>query len=228
MAIVNLLDRRMYAMSDVDRLLRLNGGTARRWIDGYTRAGKPYAPVIRLERTGDDVVTWGEFTEARLLAEFRESGVTLQNLRPAIARLRENWGTPYPLAHRRAFLTAEGRELVETVQDEFEVPREVQIVRRARDGQLQLTAAAAAFSSATVYSPKGFAVGFQPLQAAPAVFIDPERQAGRPIVGSVPTDVLADLFRAGDGVDTIALAYDLEPDLVEQAIRFELQTSHAA
>jgi hypothetical protein len=33
--VISLLDRPTYAFAQVDRLLGLHGGTARRWIDGY-------------------------------------------------------------------------------------------------------------------------------------------------------------------------------------------------
>jgi hypothetical protein len=56
---VSLLDRRIYSLSDVDRLLVLPPGTARRWIDGYDRGGVHYPPVVRAERTRDEEVTWG-------------------------------------------------------------------------------------------------------------------------------------------------------------------------
>jgi len=43
---VSLLDRRVYALADVDRLLALPAGTGRRWIDGYDRGGVHYPPMV--------------------------------------------------------------------------------------------------------------------------------------------------------------------------------------
>ena len=37
--VVSLLDRPVYTFREVDRLLGLNQGTTRRWIDGYRRSG---------------------------------------------------------------------------------------------------------------------------------------------------------------------------------------------
>jgi len=55
---VSLLDRHVYALSDVDRLLVvLSGNTVRRCIDGYDRSGVHYPPVVRVERTRDEAVT---------------------------------------------------------------------------------------------------------------------------------------------------------------------------
>src|ERR1700675_1890986 len=72
--VVDLLNRPTYGLAQVDRLLGLPGGTARRWIDGYERAGKRYPPVVRESSTGDAIATWGEFVETRLLSEYREAG----------------------------------------------------------------------------------------------------------------------------------------------------------
>jgi hypothetical protein len=54
-------------MSQAARLLGLRADGLRRWIDGYERQGRQYAPVITERRTGVDVITWGEFVEAGYL-----------------------------------------------------------------------------------------------------------------------------------------------------------------
>ena len=47
--VVDQLSRPVYGLAQVDRILGLRGGTARRWIDGYRRGGKSYPPVVREE-----------------------------------------------------------------------------------------------------------------------------------------------------------------------------------
>jgi hypothetical protein len=75
--VINLLDRRLYTFAQVDDLLSLSPSTAQRWIDGYSRQGKDYRPVVRRNSTGIAVATWGEFVECRFLAEFRHAGVPM-------------------------------------------------------------------------------------------------------------------------------------------------------
>src|SRR5690242_18569146 len=106
--VTSLLDRPVYGMAQVDHLLGLHPGTARRWIDGYERSGKHYPPVVRVEPTGSDIVTWGEFVEARLLSEYRRAGSSLQRMRPAVEALREVFHPRYPLAHAKPFLSVQG------------------------------------------------------------------------------------------------------------------------
>ncbi len=115
--VIHLLDRPTYGLAQIDKLLGLPGGTARRWIDGYRRAGKPYPPVIRERATGVEIATWGEFVETRLLAEYRDAGVPLLHLRPVVEILREELCTQYPLAVAQTWLSVEGREIVRRAQE---------------------------------------------------------------------------------------------------------------
>jgi len=214
----DLLDRAIYSYSDVDRLVGLHAGTSRRWLEGYERAGKHYEPVLREEATGGDVVTWGEMVEARLLAEFR-TRVPVQRLRPAIVRLRGEFGR-YPLAHARPFLDIEGRELVRVVQDEVGLERPLQLVV-VRSGQLMLAAATERFNAAVEYA-DGVVGRLRPDPRTPEVVMDPTRSFGQPAIRNVRTDALAEDYRAGTSRGELADLYDLTEAQVDEAIRYEL------
>jgi uncharacterized protein (DUF433 family) len=215
----SLLDRAIYSYPDVDRLVGLHSGTARRWLEGYERSGRFYEPVLRAEPTGGDAVTWGEMVEARLLAEFRSREVPVQRLRPAITRLRREFGR-YPLAHARPFLDVDGRELVRIVQEQVGLERSLQLVV-VRNGQLVLAESAERFSTAVEYV--GGIVGrLKPDPRTPDVMMDPRRSFGQPSVRSVRTESLAEDFRAGTTREDLADLYNLSPEQVDAAIRFEL------
>lgn len=215
----SLLDRPMYSHADVDRHLGLHPGTARRWLNGYSRGETEYAPVLREYTIADDVVTWGEFVETRLLSEYRDKGVSLQRLRPAVERLREEFGR-YPLAHAKLFLDVEGRELVRRIQDEVGVPRQLQLVV-VRSGQGLISARPVTEFMKAVDYDGGTAVRIRPGRGKSPVIIDPDRQSGRPVVRSVPTEILYEQFNAGEGVAAIADLWELSIGDVEAAIRYE-------
>lgn len=215
----SLLDRAIYSYPDVDRLVGLYSGTARRWLEGYERAGRSYDPVLRLEPSGSDAVTWGEMVEARLLAEFRNREVPVQRMRPAIVQLRKEFG-PYPLAHAHPFLDVEGRELVRLVQDQVRLERQLRLVV-VRNGQLVLAEVAERFRSAVEYD-QGVAGRLRPDLRTPNVVMDPRRAFGQPAVRNVRTDSLAEDYRAGTSREDLADLYDLTPEQVDAAIRFEL------
>ena len=195
---VNLLDRPVYGMAQVDRLLALPGGTARRWIDGYERGGKQYPPVVRLDPTGDEIVTWGEFVETRLLSEYRSQGVPMVRMRPAVDRLRETYGR-YPLAHSRPFVS--DRELVLSIQEDVGLDKELRLVL-VRNGQLVLTDPAQNFFESAQFNQVSAVVErLRPVKDVPHVFLDPLRQFGEPVVRSVRTEIIAEQMRAGETVE---------------------------
>ena len=225
---VTVLERRIYAMADVDLYLGLPAGTGRRWIDGYHRGRQVYPPGIRPEHSGVESVSWGEFVETSLLAEYRSRGVSLQRLRPAVQQLRTEFATPYPLASAAPYLDVAGRELVRQVQDATGVDRALHLVV-VRSGQLVLADPAQAFADRAEFTGTDRAVtGLRTRPDTPDVRIDPLRQSGQPVVRSVPTAVLAEGFRAGTSIPELADLYDLQPDQVLQAIRFEMRTTQAA
>lgn len=222
MQATSLLDRAIYSYNDVDRLIGLHPGTARRWLEGYVRKGHYYEPVLRQEPTNSDVVTWGEMVEARMVAEFRDRRVPLLRMRPAIEKLREQFGR-YPLAHARPLLDVAGRELVLVVQEEVGLERSLQFVV-VRNDQLMLTPAAERFRSAVRYV-DNVAESLYPEHRTREVVMDPRRAFGQPAVRNVRTDSLAEDFRAGSSREELADLYDLSPEQVDQAIRFELIAS---
>lgn len=223
--VVNLLDRKVYGLAQADRLLGLPSGTARRWIDGYNRAGKSYPPVVREEPTGDDAVTWGEFVETRLLSEYRDAGVPMVRMRPAVDALRDELNTRYPLASARTWLDVHGQELVRRVQDDVQLDRHLALVV-VRTGQVIWTAEADAFRKSVEWTDENGAA--QPRLVRPAqdlreVVIDPLRGFGEPVVRNVRTDVIGELFRAGESSDSIAEQYELARPTVDEALRYEMR-----
>lgn len=222
--LASLLDREIYSYADVDRLVGVRAGTARRWLEGYTRAGRFYEPVLRPEPTGSDAVTWGEMVEARLLADFRRRDVPVQRMRPAIVALRDEFGR-YPLAVARPFLDVDGRELVRRVQDHVGLDRELCLVV-VRNGQLVLTPVAESFQSNVEHDASGSAVRVRPDKRTPNVVMDPARAFGQPAIRNVRTEALAEDYRAGTRPAELAELYDLSIDQIDEAIQFELIAGH--
>ncbi len=224
--VIDLLNRPVYGLPQVDRILGLPGGTARRWIDGYRRGGKSYPPVIRELTTGVEVATWGEFVETRLLAEYRDAGVPLLRMRPAIDVLREELGDTYPLASARTWLGVQGRELVRRVQEQVDLAHPLALVV-VRSGQevLDWSRRADDFRRSLEWIGDGEDAAprlVRPIPDIDEVVVDPLRGFGEPVVRGVRTEVIGELVRAGDSPDMIAELYDLPRRTVDAAVRYEL------
>lgn len=226
--VVSMLERPVYNYAEVDRLLRLTPGTAKRWIDGYERGKRIYEPVVRQERTDSPWVTWGEFVEARLLAEFRSS-VPMIKLRPVVNWLRERVDQEYPLAYARPFLMPEGRELLVNAQFETQLEKELWMVVPSQQGVLRLSPTSTRFTSAVRYpDSEGPAEYIIADTATPDVWLHPSRRQGQPTVAGIRTETLAELVAAGEPVQFVADTYGFSADAVEQAVAYEATRRRAA
>jgi uncharacterized protein (DUF433 family) len=223
--VVDLLDRPTYGLAQIDRLLGLRTGTARRWIDGYERAGKQYDPVVRERHTGDEIATWGEFVETRLLSEYRDAGVPLIRMRPAVEALRQELKVRYPLASARTWLAAEGRELVRVVQDKVELHPHLALVVVGSGQVLCWSQEADRFRSAIDWTGGGGDAQprrLRPIAGIDEVVVDPLHGFGEPVVRGVRTEIIGELYQAGESQDSIAEVYELPRATVEAAVRYEL------
>jgi uncharacterized protein (DUF433 family) len=219
---VSILERPVYGVAEAAGLLGLRSDRARAWLDGYMRLGVTYPPVIRVEPTGDEIVTWGEFVELGYLREYRRKGVPLQRLRPVIDELRREFGTPYPLATARPYMY--GRELVLEVQEKTDLPSAIAIVIRSGQ-QILLADDASRFLRKVEFQPPddGEVTRVHPAGRASPVVIDPLVRFGRPSVQGVSTERLWELSDAGESFEQIADGYDLPEDVVRAAISYEEQ-----
>ncbi len=215
----------MYGVVEAAGILGLPAGRVRAWLDGYESRGKRYPPVVRAERTGEEVVTWGEFVELGFLREYRRKRVPLQWLRPVIEKLRHDWGTPYPLATSRPYVL--GKELVLSSQEDSRLPEAIAIV--VRSGQtLVLTTETQRFIQKVSFPPDPEGMGvdaqqFHPAGEASPVVVDPLVRFGRPAVEGVATERLWKLHDAGETFAEIAEGYEMDVSLVKAAVAYEVQ-----
>lgn len=180
--------------------------------------------MVRVNSTGDEIVTWGEFVETRLLSEYRHAGVPLIRMRPAIDVLRDELETPYHLAAAATWLGVAGGELVRRAQERVDLDARLTLVV-VRSGQTTWSDEAAGFIESVEWGDNGdgkFIAALRPFASVEHVLIDPLHGFGEPVVRGARTEVIAELFRAGDPPEMIAELYELEVGMVNAALRYEL------
>lgn len=216
---LSVLDRELFGEAEAARLLRVAQGTLHYWLEGGTRRGKTYRPVIRPEARDARVVTWAEFVEAGLLREYRqELKVPMAELRSFIDILRDRLEIPYPLAHARPFVG--DRQLVWEAQEAAELAPEFCLVAEVR-GQLILTPPSQSFfhrvtwqeDVATAWRPHG--------DPESPIRVDPELRFGRPSIKGISTESLWEHVDAGEDDEAIADAFGLAAEDVAWAVAYE-------
>lgn len=219
-ALISLLDREVYLYAEVDRIVGLRSGTARRWINGYERGGKSYAPILRTQPRDSEWVTWGEFVEARILAELREE-VKTQRLRLAVQALRDAYKVDYPLAHLRPYLSAESRELVIGGAD-VGLDDEKMVVRT---GQMLLGDGLSLMERATLgvdENGERYVTELPADDEFPDIVINPQRFSGQPTIAGrrIAVATIAGMREAGEGEADLAADYGLSISQVRAAVDY--------
>lgn len=220
MSVSSVLDREAYVYPEVDRLVGLRSGTARRWINGYQRGAKFYGPILRVVPRDTPWVTWGEFVETRILAEFREK-VPTARLRAAIDGLRRTYDIDYPLAHLRPYLSVHQRDLTIAGED-VRLSDEEMVVRT---GQRLLGGARWLVERATLGQDESGETIIAELPADrdyPDIVINPMRYSGQPtFVGRrVSVATIAGMAANGERPEDLAADYGLSMQQVQEAIDY--------
>lgn len=222
---LTVLDRPLYSYVEAARLLQVPTETLRRWLEGATRAGVVYPPVIRAEPTGSDAVTWGEFVEAGLLRGYRSKSVPLQKMRPFIQKARERFDVPYPLAHLKPMI--DNQRLVYELQQEAGLSPELYLIN-AEDDQMLWAEPVSEFLERVEFDPVGSVSRFFPFGLRTPVVIDPEVSFGIPQIRGIRTELVAETVAAGESEDEAALSWGLGKSDVDAALKWERSLKAAA
>ena len=221
-----VLERELYSEPEAARLLGLPPSTLHYWLQGGERNGVTYRPIIRPEPIERRSVTWAEFIEAGWLSEYRRGQrIPMVELRRFIANLRDELGTPYPLAHRRPLVS--GKRLVLQAQEEAGLGPDFRLVYTTQDGQLMLSPPGYSFAQRVKWS-GDIAHGWRPHDDRRSpVRVSPHVRFGRPAVGGVSTLAIFEEAEAGASHRELADDFDLTVKQVRWALAYE-NSRHAA
>jgi uncharacterized protein (DUF433 family) len=216
----------VYGLADAAHYLDLPRATVHDWALGHaypagsTRRSAP-AVIAAADREAR-LLSFRNLVELHVLAALRrQHEVSLQNIRRAVAFMRKQLAIEAPLASL-AMLT-DGKDLL--------IEHSGELLNVSREGQLEMRKIVEAYLSRIEHSTNGAPSRLYPFtgnawaQRSRPIVIDPRVQFGRPCIAGtgVPTEVLVGRLKAGESIASIAGDYDLEPEDVEEAIRFEIK-----
>ena len=146
----------------------------------------------------------------------------MQQLRPFIAQLRQEFGVPYPLAHFKPFIGA-GRRLLLEVQEVVGLPESLRAVYEVKTGQLILDARATEYLERVGFAEAGAmeAERIYPAGRESPVVMDPRIASAAASVRGVRTEVIAELADADVPIEAIAADFGMPVNVVKSAVAYE-------
>jgi uncharacterized protein (DUF433 family)/DNA-binding transcriptional MerR regulator len=210
------LDCGLYALKDAARLIGVPQNTLRYWAGEVAGRDSLVARHISDKR----LLTFAELMEFHFIKLFKDHGVSLQAIRATAMRAAEKYHTDYPFTVKR--FNTDGKSIFATLQSKATKKKLIEDVERC---QFVFTKVIRPFFKKLDYRGTNEAERFWPLQKRGRIVLDPTRRFGQPIDDptGVPTSAIVQALNAGDGQDVPKVAnwFDIPPEAVKAAIRFE-------
>lgn len=212
------LSRGLFTLPEVATYLAVPWSTIHRWA--RPRDVEPLVTVLpHSGRTA--TVPFVGFAEGFVLSALRKAGVPRQRIRPAVARLSQEFGLDHALASRRVYTDG-----AEVIFDYARASDDQALLTVVRTGQQHFEEIIRGYLQRITYGDDGWAQQLRlPAYATAEVVVDPRQAFGQPLVvhGGARVEDLVDRFQAGDGFADIAADFAVPTSEVEDVIRVALR-----
>ena len=224
-----LLGKGLYTLPEAAILLGARRRNVNRWMKGYnySRAGVSCRSdalwVTDIPRIEDQVeLSFRDLIELRFVLAFTKAGLGLKAIRNCLHYAREC------IQSDRPFSTGQFRTDGQTIF--------LESLRTSGDTRLlDLKKRQYAFKAVVEQTFRDLdlegdaVVRWHPFRGKQTIVIDPTRSFGQPItaVSGVPTVALADAVAAEGSVDRVAQLFEVTPDEVRDAVRYETELQAA-
>lgn len=213
-----------YGLPEAAYYLGIPTATLRSWVLGrdYKVADgtRRFAPIIEIADRKRRLLSFVNLVEAHVLSALRrEHAIQLPKVRTAIAYLRNHLHSRHPLADQQ--FETDGLDLF--------VQKYGTLINITRDGQLAMRNVLQSFLKRVKRDAQGAPVKLYlfvrgAIDEPFAVVVDPAVSFGRPVLEGtgIPTEVLAQRYKAGDSYEQLVEDYGRPKEEIEEAIRYEL------
>lgn len=217
-----------YTVSEAARLLGMESGQRiARWLLPTPKGAGPI--VLRdYQRIGrEHELSFLDLMEVRFIEHFRQAKISLQSLRVASATARKELGVAHPFATNNVkFQTDRKQIFLETAK----ATGDRQLLNLMTKQIAIYEVIETTFARDLEFDMDGLAREWRPSPGiAPNVLVSPRFAFGRPIIDDrrVPTKTLFDAWKAnGNDVGIVGDWFEVAPEAVDEAVRFELRPLH--
>jgi uncharacterized protein (DUF433 family) len=220
----------LYSVRDAARHINVPRTTFSQWVRGYP--ARPATAIVThttSARRRVPTVPFIGLAEGYVLAAFRQAGVPLQRIRPAIDQLQQDLGIEHVLASKSLY--TDGAEVLydyaESAGDtpEAKSARELIVVRNKQRAFNEIVDAY--LKKIEFGSDKWAQVIHLPQYRAADVVVDPERSFGIPIFarGGARVEVVLSRFKAGESPESLTEEFGIPTNELFDALRVHLDAA---
>ena len=207
----------LYTLLDASRIIGLPANTLRGWARGYRYKGtdgKQRDQDALITTTGPGrgaVVPFVGLVEGYVLNAFRESGVPMQRIRPALARLDDAFGLHTALASKQ--LMTDGAEVLWRFGEETHDPELRDQLVMIRNNQLVFREVIEDYLQTITYDGEGNVTRIRLPRYRTDVVVDPRVNFGQPTLPNRGIRIADVIDRLNAGEDAAELASDYLLDI---------------
>lgn len=205
-----------YSLARAGQIVRLPPSTLRLWACGAGEHKPLFKPAVHSPTT----LSFLNLVEAFVLASMRRvHGVSMQRVRRALNFVAEELDVSRPLVHTR-FRTDGVALFVHHAGKLLEVPDKGQeLLQHVLDASLQRIDWGGDVAERLYPWVRADLDAPQPR----SIVVDPRRGFGQPVIAGtgIQARIVAERYRAGESVATLAADYDVAVEKIEDAIRCE-------
>jgi uncharacterized protein (DUF433 family) len=229
-------ERPLYSVTDAARHIAVPRTTFDTWLRGYSRrrvggsttTGAQIVTHVPAPRGAPSVPFIG-LAEGYVLAAFRQAGVPLQRIRPALDTLRDELGIEHVLASKSLY--TDGAEvLYDYAESSADTPegksaRQLVVVR---SNQRVFNEVVEDYLRRIDFGDDGWARMIHlPQYRTADVVVDPERSFGIPIFarGAARVEVVLSRFKAGEPIESLTEEFGIPANELFDAVRVHLDTA---
>jgi uncharacterized protein (DUF433 family) len=215
----------IYSIADAARYLHIPAPTLKTWLTGRSYSTKSeqkkFSPLIQRPNCEYSQLSFTNLIEAHVLRVIRTvHNIPLDKVRIALDYISEQFNTNHPLVQKQ--FNTDGIDLfIEQVEN---------LINVSRSGQLVIRKILKDLLTRVEWDEKNIASRLYPFienireeTNHKILTIDPKISFGKPtITGTgVPTKIIAELYDAGDAIQSLADDYNCNVFQIEQVILFE-------
>jgi uncharacterized protein (DUF433 family) len=212
----------LYSLSDAAQLIKASPRSVRRWLDGYTykkdgevRTAQPlWVPEIPKTEVNIEL-SFRDLIELKFVQGFIEAGIGLKTIRICMNYARQCINNDRPFSSGK--FRTDGRtiflESLEAASDPIllDLRHQQYVIKKVVEQSFK-----------ELDWDGNIITRWRPFGGKDSIVIDPSRSFGQPIasISGVPTIALADAVKAEGSIARVAVIYEVDKSVVQDAVKF--------